>query len=294
MTSTIVFNQNNIVEGTNNSTFIYKFPSSVNFNHHAVAVESISVNYSWVNISSALNNNSFQYIWYEPAGAVTYTITFEDGLYELSDLNSRIQFEMIKNGHFLINAQGQNVYYFEFIVNSVRFSFQLNTFPVPTAADFATSAYAGWTTPVANPQGGTAAWVGFYTQNFNPQVNLLSNNFYKILGFPQGFSSSANLSVNTNLSYLSTTAPQIQPNTNVYVSMSNIQNPYANPSSIIHNLVVSGGFGNQIVDKPNEYSWSRLISGQYNQFRLQFLGSDNQPLKILDPDTVVVMLIKEI
>ena len=76
--------------------------------------------------------------------------------------------------------------------------------------------------------------------------------------------------------------------------MSNIQNPYANPSTIIHNLVTQGAFGATIIDKPNEFAWNRLIEGQYNQFRLQFLGSDNQPLKILDPDTVVVMLIKEI
>lgn len=109
MPSTIVFNQSSIV-GPDNNTLVYQFPSSVNFNHHAVAVESVSINYSWVNISSTLYNNSFQYVWYEPTGAVTYTVTFEDGLYELSDLNSRIQFEMIKNGHYLINAQGQNVY----------------------------------------------------------------------------------------------------------------------------------------------------------------------------------------
>jgi len=292
MPSTIVFNQDSIV-GEGNNTFVYKFPSSVNFNNHEIAVESISINYSWVNISAALNNNKFDYVWYDSTGAVTYTVTFDDGLYELSQLNSKIQYEMIKNGTYLINASGQNVYYFEFIVNNTAFAFQLNTFPIPTAADFATAAYTGWTTPVANPITGTAAWVGFNAQNTNPQVNLLANNFYKILGFPNLFSSSANIGVNTNLSYLSTTAPSIQPNANVYVSLSNIQNPYANPSSIIHNLVVQGAFGATIVDKPNEYAWNKLLKGQYNQLRLQFLGSDNQPLKILDPDTVIVMLIRE-
>tara|TARA_R110002012_G_scaffold158318_3_gene319717 strand:- start:916 stop:1782 length:867 start_codon:yes stop_codon:yes gene_type:complete len=286
MPSTIVFNQSSIV-GTGNNTFEYKFPSSVNFNNHEIAVESISINYSWVNISSALNNNKFEYVFYGTSGAVTYQVTIDDGLYELSQINSKLQYEMIKNGTFLINASGQNVYYAEFIVNNTAFAYQLNTFPVPISLP------AGWSVPVANPIAGTAGWVGFYTQNTNPQINLLANNFYKILGFPDLFSSSANIGVNTNLSYLSTTAPAIQPNTNVYVSMSNIQNPYANPSSIIHNLVVQGGFGQQIVDKPNEYAFNKLLEGQYNQLRLQFLGSDNQPLKILDPDTVIVCLIRE-
>lgn len=292
MPSTIVFNQASIV-GTGNNTFEYKFPSSVNFNNHEIAVESISINYSWVNISAALHNNAFQYVWYDTTGPVTFSIQFDDGLYELSQLNSKMQYEMIKNGTYLINASGQNVYYFEFIVNNTAFAYQLNTFPIPTAADFGTAAYIGWSTPVANPAIGAAGWVGFYTSNTNPQVNLLPNNFYKILGFPSLFSSSLNTGINTNLSYLSTTAPAIQPNTNVYVSLSNIQNPYANPSSIIHNLVVQGAFGATIIDKPNEYAWNKLLEGQYNQLRLQFLGSDNNPLTILDPDTVIVMLIRE-
>ena len=287
MPSTIVFNQSSIV-GTGNNTFVYDFPTSVNFNNHEIAVESISsINYSWVNISSALNNNSFQYEFYGTAGATTYTITFPDGLYELSEINSKIQFEMIKNGTFLINSTGQNVYYFEFIVNTTAFAYQLNTFPIPITLP------TGWSVPVANPASGSAGFVGFYTQNTNPRVILTNNNFYKILGFPNLFSSSANIGINTNLFYLSTTAPAIQPNTNVFVSLSNIQNPYANPSSIIHNLVVRGKFGSTIIDKPNEYAWNKLLEGQYNQLRLQFLGTDNNPLAILDPDIVIVMLIRE-
>ena len=48
-----------------------------------------------------------------------------------------------------------------------------------------------------------------------------------------------------------------------------------------------------LFQRSNEYAWNKLLEGQYNQLRLQFLGSDNQPLKILDPDTVIVMLIRE-
>ena len=103
MPSTIVFNQASIV-GTGNNTFEYKFPSSVNFNNHEIAVESISINYSWVNISAALHNNAFQYVWYDTTGPVTYTIQFDDGLYELSQLNSKMQYEMIKNGTLLFQT----------------------------------------------------------------------------------------------------------------------------------------------------------------------------------------------
>lgn len=302
MSNTIVLNSSNIV-GTDNNTMVYNFPSSVNFKNHKVAVESISINYSWYNISQALNNNSFSYVWWENAWT-TFTIVLEDGLYELADINARIQYEMIKNGHYLINDIGQNVYYFEFLVNSTRFAFQLNTFPVPTATQFnstgganpttGTGAYQGWKTPVADTKAGTEAWGVFPLINYNPYLTLsATNDFYKILGFPAGYTSPSNFNLNTNLSVLSTTAPQIQPNTNVFLSMSNIQNPYANPTSIIHNLVVSGAFGATILDKPNEFAYNTLTKGQYNQLRIQFLGADLQPLKINDPDIVVVLLITE-
>ena len=53
MSNTIVLNSSNIV-GIDNNTMVYDFPSSVNFKNHKVAVESISINYSWYNISAAL------------------------------------------------------------------------------------------------------------------------------------------------------------------------------------------------------------------------------------------------
>lgn len=304
MPNTIVLNRSNLV-GTDNNTFEYKFPSPASFKNHAVAVNSISVNYSWVNISTALDNNKFQYQWYGHAsGLETHTITIPDGLYELNTINSYLQFEMVKNGNYLINAQGNYVYYIEFIVNPSQYKYQLNTFSVPTATQFNSSGgsqpttgsgdFDGWTTPTANLQSGTGAWTGFHTQNFNPKITLLPNNFYKILGFPNLYESNMNLGTNTNLSDLSTTAPEIQPNANVYISMSNIQNEYANPSTIIHSLVVSGSFGSTILDRPNELAYNKLIPGQYSQIRIQFLGSDLSPLKILDPDTVIVLLIKEI
>ena len=61
--NTIVLNQTNIV-GTGNNTLIYKFPNSILFDNHEVAVQSISMYYSWQNINaSPLANNTFTYTW---------------------------------------------------------------------------------------------------------------------------------------------------------------------------------------------------------------------------------------
>jgi len=53
MTSTIVLNQNNLINNENN-TFVYKFPNSVQFPNHQIAVQSISMYYSWTNINTSI------------------------------------------------------------------------------------------------------------------------------------------------------------------------------------------------------------------------------------------------
>ena len=53
MPNTIVFNSSNIV-GNDNNTLVYNFPSSVKFDNHSIAVESVSINYSWYNLLTAI------------------------------------------------------------------------------------------------------------------------------------------------------------------------------------------------------------------------------------------------
>ena len=113
--NTIVLNQSNIV-GTGNNTLTYKFPNSILLDNHEVAVQSASIYYSWQNInSSPLANNMFTYWWIVGVTSTTYTVTIPDGLYEIAQINSYLQFRMIQNGTYLINSAGQNVYYAEMV-----------------------------------------------------------------------------------------------------------------------------------------------------------------------------------
>jgi len=308
MPFTIVLNQSNIVntDGANN-TLVYKFPNSINFSNHEIAVQSVKVFYSWENINETpLNNNAFQYTWYGSAGATVVTVTIPNGLYEISQINSYLQFIMIANGHYLINASNQYVYYAEFILSPTAYGVQLNTYPVPISTGWtqngatgqwtgnAGTAFAGWTTPLANSQASQAGWQGFYAQIYNPVVSMISsNNFYKIIGYTNNFTSALNLGNNTNLSYLSTTAPNVQPNSVAFIALSNIANPYANPSSIVYSISPSVAFGELITETPPQFCWTQLLQGTYNQLRLQILGNDFQPLTILDPAMTIMLSIRE-
>ena len=104
-----------------------------------------------------------------------------------------------------------------------------------------------------------------------------SNNFHKLIGFINTFESGLASGGNQNLSFSSTTAPIIQPNFNLFIGLQNINNEYASPSSIIHSVSPQVGFGQLIVDRPNEFAFNDLIKGTYNKLRLQILGSgENQ------------------
>ena len=172
-------------------------------------------------------------------------------------------------------------------MNPNVYSIQLNTFPVPTSLP------SGWTAPTANAQTGALAFAGFPTTTFNPEIEIpVSSNFHKIIGFPQGFDTGV-YTGGLNKSYLSTTAPQVQPNPSIYVAISNISNQYANPSTIIYSVSPNVGFGEKVIEKPPEFTWNKLISGTYNELRVQFLGVDFSPLPILDSNVSILLNIRE-
>jgi len=285
--NTIVLTQSNIVAGSNNSSLIYKFPNSVKFDNHQVAVQSVSMYYSWVNINqSPLGNNTFSYTWVVGSTTTTYTITIPTGLYEISDLNNYLQFQFIMNGHYLINSTSQNVYYAEFLVNPNTYAINIITYPVPTSLP------SGWSAPTANVQTGALAWGGYPTTYFNPLITIPSN-LNLILGYAAGFTTSQNTGNNTILTYTSSVSPQVQPYPNALLTVSNISNNYSSPSSVLYNVVADVGFGQLIKSSPNEYIFSDLLKGTINSLVVRFTNSDNSSMNILDGNMTIILLIRE-
>lgn len=289
---TLILNTTNIIPDGQNNKFVYKFPNSVQFKDNYIAFSQASIYYSWFNITSNLRNNTFSYNWINGAGvATTYTIVVPDGLYEVATLNQLLQFTFIQNGHYLVNGSGENVYYAEFLVNPSRYAVQINTFLFPTALP------AGFTNPAAVP---------FPPQSFNPVITLPIN-INDILGFVANFQTNQNLNnayvpptsnyvaklANGTLSYISTKAPNVQPNSSLLFSISNIDNAYAQPTSIIYTLVPNVAVGEIINEKPTNFIWNKLIPGTYNELRLTILGTDLQPITINDPSITIILVVKD-
>lgn len=289
---TVILNQGNIVPDGQNNKLVYRFPNSVLLNDAYLAVSNVVMYYSWFNITSQYSNNVFTYNWINGAGvATTYTITIPDGLYEIATINQYLQYSFIQNGHYLVDSAGQNVYYAEFLVNPSRYAVQINTFLFPTALP------VGYTNP---------AGVAFPPQSFNPVITLPAN-INKILGYTVGFATNQNLNnayvppvskyvsklANGTLSYISTTAPQVQPNSSVLLNITNIDNYYAQPTGIIYTVVPNVNIGEVISEKPPQLTWNKMINGTYNELRLTILGSDLQPITINDPAMTFIFVIAQ-
>lgn len=289
----IVLNQTNLIPDGQNNKLVYNFPNSVNLKDKYIAVSSVSMYYSWFNITSAFSNNTFSYTWTAGTTTTTYTITIPDGLYQIVDINAYIQFVCIKNATYW-TISGVNYYPFEMLINAPRYAVQINTYLIPTSLP------SGATIPTGFP--------GWPTTTQNSVITIPSN-FNVVIGFTAGFTTNANIGnpsgspVETNyvsknqstgtISYISTISPQLQQNNNVLFSISNINNPYAQPSSIIYSLNPNVAVGEQIIDRPPNFMWNKLIDGTYNQLRLTLLGTNLQPLLINDPNMTILLTIRD-
>jgi hypothetical protein len=289
---TLILNQTNIVPDGQNNKLVYRFPNSVTFKNQEIAFASATMYFSWENINISYQNNTFTYNWINGGGvATTYTVTIPNGTWEISAINAYLQYVFIQNGHYLVNGSGDNVYYAEFLVNPERYAIQINTFLFPTALP------AGWSNPAAVP---------FPPQSFNPIITLPAK-FNEIMGYVVGFATDQNLNnayvppvsqfvsklANGTLSYISTTFPNVQPNSSILFSISNIDNSYATPSSILYTLTPSVSVGQVISERVPEFAWLPLINGTTSELRLTILGTDLNPIQLKDPQITIVLVIKD-
>ena len=93
----------NSVDGIENSQshdFTVRFNPTLEFDknkNYYLALDSISMAYSWYNVSSNYNNNTLKYS--QDSGKTWHTITLPNGNFSYNELNSYIQSEIASNGH---------------------------------------------------------------------------------------------------------------------------------------------------------------------------------------------------
>jgi hypothetical protein len=275
----LIFSQSNLVSGTNNSLYRFQFARGINLPKGSkVGVGRLSLYYSWFNITSSYNNNAFSIIWPVGAGTSTFNITLPNGNYSIDDLNSYLQAYCVTNNLYLIDSNGNYVYYFNLAVNTSYYSVQLTCFPVPTALP------TGYTAPVGFPAYPLVATT--------PQLVISSSNdFGDVLGYNAGTYPSPSQA--TTYSKLSDTTPQVSNVDTVILTCNLLNNQFdLNPKNLYSFSSAGSSFGSLIQSSPAFEQFVNINQGVYNQIEIQFITPNNQVLPLNDSNIVVELLIQ--
>ena len=278
MSKTLVINSSNYVVGSNNK-YVYRFPNSINFEvGSSIGLSSISIYNSTFNIEKSRGNNTIQIIWL----GTTYTLVIDDGYYNVSDLNFRIQQFCILNNLYLTSNGGSNIIYFiELAMNSVRYSVQLNLYAIPTEQQALVLGYSKvgstWNYPLAA---------------ITPQLNILSQTFGNLIGLTFGLYPLTPQS--TTQSFLSTTTPIISP-VNSYVMTCNLLNSkYSIPNTSFYSLPINGSLGSLITSNVTSIVYNSINPQFYNEIVITFFDQYFNPLILHDFDCTITLAIREV
>lgn len=291
MSSLITLNTTN-VSTTQTNIFNFNFPSgSIKFKNARVAVQSVIIPYSWLNLNNTTYNNTKLQLTFPvtiSASSVqsTVNISIPNGFYQLSDINNYLQSVMISSGYYLVNASGANVYYLELIANTNLNNAQLNVYPVPTSL------------PDGYSYGSTGTWgtesIGSLptTTNQVPQLVTLANNFGNLIGFAASTTFPASTTSATTVSISSTLVPQISPVQSIYMGCSLVRNILANPTNILTNIAITSQYASNIIYSPQEFAWLPILDGNIPSFQIIFYDNLFNNLPIVDTNLTVNLLVQ--
>ena len=119
-----IFSINRVKTGENRQdNFLIKFNPPLKFDpemKHSLAIDRLTMTYSWYNIRSSNKNNTIKYT--NDRGANWNTFTFKDGMYPYTDINDYLRQYMEQKNHHATDQQGNKVFHINinFILSTYR------------------------------------------------------------------------------------------------------------------------------------------------------------------------------
>jgi hypothetical protein len=287
MSFTLVLNSTNVTSSSTNTTFKYNFINGgFQLKNMEMCVSSITLPYSFYNVSSYYSNRTFSLIF--PKGATTQTIsvTLPEGFYTVTDINSYIQQICLDNGAYLIDASGNYVYYQQLVYNSTYYSVQLLLYPVPTTLPTGYSYASAGTLYTSS--------ANLPTTSYTPQLVLSSTgSISSIIGFVSGATYPSTQST-TNQSILSTLTPVGSTVNSIIMQCSLVNNPVTTPSDILDSLPIHNStFGSNITYEPSFEKFISLSDGTFNSFTFSFRDQNLNEIYARDPNVSITLIIRQ-
>ena len=287
MSFTLVLNSSNVSNTSTNTSFKYNFINGgFLIKDMEMCVSSITLPYSFYNISSYYNNQTFSLIFPKGATTQTISITLPEGFYTVPDINSYIQQICLDNGAYLIDSTGNYVYYQQLVYNSTYYSVQLLLYPVPTSLP------SGYSYASAGTLYTSAA--NLPTTAYTPQFVLASSgSIATIIGFKAG-TTYPSAQTTSNQSILSTLTPVGSTVNSIIMQCSLVSNPVIVPSDILDSMPIHNtSFGSNITYDPSFEKFISLSDGTFNNFTFSFRDQNLDEIYARDPNVSITLIIRK-
>lgn len=261
------------------STYKYRLGNNQDLADLEIALSSATIPFSWFNITSSLNNNTFQIIHPTTAGAIILNIILENGGYDVSDINSALRVSLINKGYYIQNTTTyEQKVYCELRVNAANYSIEFVSYPLPTSLP------SGWSAGSA---------ITFPATTRGPQLTVPSSNIRTRLGFESGNFPAV---VPTTISVSrSTNIPVISDITNVMILLDSAYNPYSQNNQVLTSVSPAGvAFGRLINFQSPEFIWTPQQAGSRNELTFRLVDQFFREIQLIDTDIVLNLVIRKV
>jgi hypothetical protein len=276
MGKTIVINSSNYVQNSGNK-YVYNFPQTTYFPAGSgIGVSNISIYNSIQNITKKRGNNVLTINWL----GVNYVFTFPDGYYSVSDINFFIQQQCILNGLYVTkNSSADNVYFFELVINSIRYATSLNFYAIPTDAQ---ATNLGYVKP------SNATW-SYPATSQTPTVTF-NQPFGNLIGFTFGTYASQQ---STNVQYLSTSTPVISPVDSLILTCNLINSKYSVPNNILFTVPITTAIGTIIQVGISSIVFNDILPQNFSSLEITIYDQLFNSIELLDKELTLTLVIQE-
>jgi hypothetical protein len=236
------------------------------------------VPYSFYNISSAYNNNTFTINFPQGSGYTTVNVIIKDGFYDLTSLTNYINYTLVNNNLYLIDNNGVKQTFINFQLNTTYYAAELDLSVIPTTLP------TGWTKPSSFVMPLAAK---------TPEILLNSNDFYKFIGFEPNTKYPSITPQTSEYMKLSTTTPKAAQVNSISVRCSLVNNYIGSPTDLLTSFPVisQSGFGSNINFEPKIKNALPLKQGTYNSMIVTLNDQDFNELPNLDPNILLSLVI---
>lgn len=266
-----IINQTNSVKGVP-SKFQVKLPTPIFLKDKSSALAYLGIYYSWRNITKKLGNNFFQY----QLNGSTYDVKIPDGFYNVSDLNTFFELVMEDNGHYLVDADGNYVYFMSLNINLVYYEITFTCKPIPTVLPLKHT----------NPK-------GLDLSGKTPQFIFSNAGFNQLLGINSGTYPPSALETEMK-TFNSQNIPQIAPVTTVLVGSNLSNNQHNNVNrTIFFQFTPNTTYGSYMTYQPSFPIFFDSNNGYYDGIELNFYDQNGNSLDILDTNITATILLKD-